>query len=104
MKRCVCLPTRYNRRHRGEVGITQLGCNGAVADRKDRLMEPRAPNVVVRLEFELLEDRLVPGTLVVTPVGLHGDAYIHFLPPQPNVGLTNAQGHTPGVVHWIPGT
>jgi len=69
-------------------------------------MEPCKPNVAVRLELEVLEDRVVPGRLTIIPVGevLSSDSYIVSLPSAPNVGLTTAQGHTPGVVHWTPGS
>jgi hypothetical protein len=41
-------------------------------------MEPRKPNVAVRLELELLEDRVVPGKLVTTAaISVHSpDSYL----------------------------
>jgi hypothetical protein len=67
-------------------------------------MEQRKPGYVVRLQVELLEGRVVPGLLTSTPVAsvISSDSYIHSLPFAPNVGLTTAQEHSPGVVHWTP--
>src|SRR5262245_1496667 len=75
-------------------------------NRRDRVMEPRRPDLAVRLGFELLEDRVVPGLLTITPRAevISSDSYIVSLPSAPNVGLTIAQGHTNGVVHWTRGT
>jgi hypothetical protein len=67
------------------------------------------PIIGVRLQIEILEDRVVPGLLTVSPIGnsdsyIHPDAYIHALPAPPHVGLTIAQGHSGGVVQWTPST
>ena len=67
-------------------------------------METPIEGKMVSLDFELLEDRVMPGLLTVTPVAsvISSDSYIFHLPLAPNVGLTNAQGHTGGVVQWTP--
>ena len=67
---------------------------------------PYPPNCAALLDIEILENRAVPGTLTITPVAsvVSSDSYIVRLPSAPNVGLTEAQVHSGGVVHWTPGT
>jgi hypothetical protein len=68
-------------------------------------MGTRGERTTVRLRVEELEPRLTPGLLTVTPPGFVDPNVdlIVSLPFAPNAGLTNAQGHTGGVVHWTPG-
>ena len=65
---------------------------------------PAARRHLPVLRTEGLEDRVMPGLLTITPVAsvVSSDAYIRSLPFAPNVGLTNAEGHTGGVVQWTP--
>ena len=65
------------------------------------------PNCAALLNIEILEDRAVPGTLTITPVGSggSGDSYIVFISSSaPKGGLMVAQAHTSGIVTWTPGT
>ena len=60
----------------------------------------------VNLKLEVLDERALPSVLIVKPpsaVDL-GPSEIFSLSSSPNVGLTNAQHHTDGVVSWVPGT
>jgi hypothetical protein len=43
-------------------------------------MEKRRPVVGVRLEIEVLEDRVVPSGLTIRPLG-NPDSYLHHIPP-----------------------
>ena len=61
-------------------------------------MDPNR-NVAVCLQVEILEDRVTPTVLTITPVGLpSGDQYIVFVPAAAEAGLTHAAAQSP-VVH-----
>ncbi len=53
---------------------------------------------------EELEQRIVPGTLTISPKAVDTGPFVTSLPFAPNKGLTMAQESTGGVVTWTPGT
>ena len=51
-------------------------------------------------EIETLEPRIVPGTLIVKPLGITDGTSNTIQTTKPNFGLTMAQQRTGGVITW----
>ena len=61
-------------------------------------------NKEIRLEVEELEERIVPGTLTITPRSGITDGTSNTVADRAMHGLNTAQGNAGGVITWTPGT